>query len=199
MSHGFQRGLSSSVWFPLSTNEAVVRAGFRFRFGGLVCGARDRARGAAGARRGCQRRRGFSLLEIMLALAILGGAMAVLSQIAGTGTDAAREARSLATARVLCQTKLAEILIDPTVSPQSVPPTPIASFDSASTAEFSYMVEVQPAPIDGLLALRVTVEAVDPNDGPPLANYSLDRWIIDPALGLEQAEAEAAAVSGGTI
>lgn len=199
MSQGFQRGLSSSVLSALPMNEAVIRAVLVVRFGGLFSGQRDRISGAAGARSGCHRRRGFSLLEIMLALAILGGAMAVLSQIAGTGTDAAREARSLATARVLCQTKLAEILIDPTVSPQSVPPTPIASFDSASTAEFSYMVEVQPAPIDGLLALRVTVKAVDPNEGPPLATYSLDRWIIDPALGLEQAEAEAAAVSGGTI
>lgn len=152
-------------------------------------------------------RGGFSLLEIILALAIFGGAIAVLSQIAGTGTDAAREARSLSAARVLCQTKLAELLINPTVRPQSVPPTTIASFDSESTAEFTYMTEVQSAPINGLLAVRVTVEAVGPNGGPPLATYSLDRWIVDPALGLEQAEAEekaaaeaeAAAASGGTI
>ena len=145
-------------------------------------------------------RGGFSLLEIMLALAILGGAMAVLSQIAGTGTDAAQEARSLAAARMLCQTKLAEILIDPTVSPQSVPPTTVAPFDSESTAEFTYMIEVQAAPIDGLLALRITVEATSANGGTPLATYSLERWIVDPALGLEQVEAEAqAAASGGTI
>ena len=39
------------------------------------------------------RRRGFSLLEILLALAILGGSLAMLSRIVDTGTSAAREGR----------------------------------------------------------------------------------------------------------
>ena len=36
-------------------------------------------------------RGGFSLLEILLALAILGGALAILSRIVDTGMVAARE------------------------------------------------------------------------------------------------------------
>ncbi len=135
-------------------------------------------------------RHGFSLLEILLALAILGGAMAVLAQIAGTGTDASREARDLAVARIIAQTKLSELLLDRSITPQSVPPTPVESFDGDSMSEFTYSIEVQPAPLDGLLAVRVTVEAVNPNGGAPLATYTLDRWMIDPMLGLEQLEAE---------
>ena len=135
-------------------------------------------------------RDGFSLLEILLALAILGGAMAVLAQIAGTGTDASREARDLATARIIAQTKLSEILLDRFVSPVAVPPTPVEAFDGAADSAFTYSVEIQQASLNGLLAVRVTVQAVNPNGGRALATYTLDRWMIDPLLGLEQLEAE---------
>lgn len=134
--------------------------------------------------------RGFSLLEILLALAILGGSMAVLSQIASIGTDASMEAQHLATARIICQTKLAEILLDRFVSPTSVVSAPVEPFDANAIVDYTYSVEVQQAPLDGLLAVRVTVQALNPNGGRPLASYALDRWMIDPALGLEQLEAE---------
>ncbi len=137
-------------------------------------------------------RSGFSLLEILLALAILGGAMAVLSQIAETGTSAAREARDLSVSRVLCQTKLSEILLDASsgISPQTVIEVPLASFDSGSSTTFNYSAEVSQGTLDGMLTLRVTVVAENPNGGAALAKYSLTRWLIDPNLGLEAAEAE---------
>ena len=78
------------------------------------------------------RRSGFSLLEMLLALAILGGSLAVLSQIATTGTDAAREARDLALARLLCQSKLSETLLQD-ITPTSIPSAPAEVFDSNST------------------------------------------------------------------
>lgn len=137
-------------------------------------------------------RAGFSLLEMLLSLAILGGALALLSRIADTGISAAREARDLSVARMLCQSKLSELLLDSVsgISPQSVPSSPLESFDSQSNTPFIYSVEVQQAPLSGMLMLRVTVEAQNPDGGPPLARYSLVRWMVDPALGLEEAEAE---------
>ncbi len=137
-------------------------------------------------------RRGFSLLEILLALAILGGSLGVLSQIVITGGTSGRSAQELAMARLLCQSKLAELLVS-NVPPTAVPSTPLTSPDSASDTVFSYAVEVVPAPMEGLLAIRVSVQAEDADGGPALASYSLVRWIIDPALGLEQAEADAEA------
>ena len=138
-------------------------------------------------------RAGFSLLEILLALAILGGSLAVLSQIADTGMSAARESRDLAAARILCQSKLSEVLLDTTmgISPQSVLTASFDTvFDSQSTSMFQYSVDVQPAPLDGLLAIRVLVESLDLDNGKPRTRYALTRWVVDPTLGLEEAEAE---------
>ncbi|NND98934.1 MAG: type II secretion system protein [Pirellulaceae bacterium] len=136
-------------------------------------------------------RRGFSLLEMLLSLAILGGSLAVIAQIADTGVRAAREARDLSLARMLCQSKLSEVLLDATLgqTPQSMFEVPAESFDSTSTTAFIYTIEVQPAGIDGMLLIRVIANATD-SDGRVLATYSLDRWLIDPALGLEEAELE---------
>lgn len=137
-------------------------------------------------------RGGFSLLEILLALAILGGSLAVLSQIVGTGGDASRSARELAMARLLCQSKLSEILAS-NLTPVAVASSPISGPDSDSDTQFNYAVEIGTAPMNGLLAIRVSVEAVNPDGGPALASYSITRWIIDPLLGLEQAAFDAAA------
>lgn len=135
---------------------------------------------------------GFSLLEILLALAILGGSMAILSRIVDTGISAAREARDLANARMICQAKLSEVLLNSSsgITPQAQPATPVESFDSQSTTPFEFSVEVQPGQLGGILLIRVVVEAQNPDGGEPLARYSLVRWMIDPALGLEELEAE---------
>ncbi len=137
-------------------------------------------------------RRGFSLLEILLALAILGGSLAVLGQIAQTGADAAREARAMSLARILCQAKLSEVLLNATLgqTPTTIIDAAAEPFDSQATADFVYSIEVVPAPLDGLLAIRVSVQVADPDGGTALATYQLTRWMIDPALGLEQLEAE---------
>ncbi|TWT83931.1 hypothetical protein CA13_54050 [Planctomycetes bacterium CA13] len=123
----------------------------------------------------------------MLALAILGGSLAILSTIASVGSDAAREGRDLSIARILCQTKLSELLIQD-IAPQAVDSVPIESSDSGSVTEFTYSVEVLPAPLDGLLSIRVSVDGVNPDGGSSIASYALTRWMIDPALGLEEAE-----------
>ena len=132
----------------------------------------------------------FSLLEMILALALLGTSLGILAQVALTGTDAATEAEHLSQARMIAQSHLAELLAAG-MTPAAVPPSPTAAMDSASTTTFQYQVDVVPAPMDGMLAIRISVEALDEDGGTPLATYSLTRWMIDPALGLaEMAEEE---------
>ena len=154
---------------------ASLHGGRRRKSGGLRIG---RSRG------------GFTLLEMLLSLAILGGSLAVLSQIGATGTNAALEARELASCRVLAQSKSNEVMLDTIATPVSVPASPLASFDSGSITEYQYTVDVQPGMMDGLLIVRVLVEALNPDSDYPFARYALDRMMVDPALGLADLEAE---------
>lgn len=133
--------------------------------------------------------RGFSLLEILLSLAILGGSLAVLSQIIGTGGDAGRNAKELEKARILCQSKLTELLVA-NLRPTAVNALPIASPDSESDIGFIYSVEIGQTPLSGLIAIKLTVNAINPDGGPSIASYTLYRWMIDPLLGLEQTDSE---------
>ncbi|MEL6897139.1 MAG: hypothetical protein AAFP90_13620, partial [Planctomycetota bacterium] len=79
----------------------------------------------------------------------------------------------------------------PTVSQQSVDPP-----DTGALVSYTYSQDVVPAAMPNMLAIRIVVESRAFNglpDDPPLARYQLDRWMIDPALGLaELAAAEAA-------
>lgn len=139
----------------------------------------------------------FSLLEVILALAILGATLAVLSSIALTGTDAAAEAADLAAARLLCESKMAEQLLNPEIPPVPMPPTSVGEFDTPDSATFSrflYSVQILPAAMQGLLAVTVTVNTEELDSvGNPRVSFSLVRWMIDPNLGLAQAEREEAA------
>jgi prepilin-type N-terminal cleavage/methylation domain-containing protein len=136
-------------------------------------------------------RGGFSLLEILLSLAILGGSLAIIAQIADSGVSAAREARDLSLAKILCQAKLSEVLLNATLgqTPQPVYEVPAEPFDSQSQTVFTYTIEIQPASLDGMLMIRVSAVAAT-NQGKQIASYSLDRWMIDPAIGLVEAEME---------
>lgn len=139
-----------------------------------------------------RQRSGFSLLEMMLALAILGTSLAVLADIAGLGVTAAREAQALVTARMICQNKLTETLlnVDGGLAPTPVSRNAVDSYDSDSLETFYFTLEINPGEISGLLSLRGTVEVMDPEEQVTIATYSIDRWIVDPDIGLIEMEQE---------
>lgn len=62
-------------------------------------------------RRGGNARRAFSLLEVLVAMAIFFGALAVIGQLAGQGVRMARRTRLLSQAQLAAETKLAEAVI----------------------------------------------------------------------------------------
>ena len=138
------------------------------------------------------KRPGFSLLEMVLALTILGASLAILAQIADTGSDAAREARALVSCRMICQSKLNEELLNISYGqpPAVVVDAPAEPFDSQSTETYLYSLEIANGQLEGLLAVRATVRAMGGDGTEQIAAFVLDRWIIDPLVGLEEAEAE---------
>ena len=132
---------------------------------------------AAGAPRGA--RAAFSLLEVILALAILCGAIATLGELSRLGMRQAQRARDLSQAQLLCESKLAEIAsgLTPAEAVDSVPfeSTDEQQFDES---EWAYSVEVTPIDEEGLTAVRVTVTR-DELSGLRAAEFSLVRWIVN--------------------
>jgi prepilin-type N-terminal cleavage/methylation domain-containing protein len=130
-------------------------------------------------------RQGFSLLEVILALAILTGAIVVLGELARIGLRSAAAARDLAQAQVLCETKLAEILsgIQPLSAVQN---TSFEKVDPSEDLPWVYSIEEQTIDEDGLIAVRVTVTRADADQnllsGNRPISFSLTQWIPDPDL-----------------
>ncbi len=136
----------------------------------------------------CCSRKALSLLEVILALVILAGAMAVLGQVSFIGLRNAREARDMTQAELLCESKMAEITAgivpcDPVSEAyfdSQFDPGSNASNDPDSTA-WLYSIETELIDDTGLLAVRVTVVQDRPPARRPV-ELSIIRWMVDPQL-----------------
>jgi general secretion pathway protein I len=128
------------------------------------------------------KRAGFSLLEVILALAILAGSIAVLGEASRLALRNAEVARDTAKAQLLCESKMAEIVVG-IVPAESVGTT---TFDETTTNSVEadepawvYVIEIEPTDEEGLIAVRVTVTRDMPAAKQPVS-FSLVRWLPDP-------------------
>lgn len=126
-------------------------------------------------RRGHGARSGFSLLELILALAILALSVAAISQLVRLGLSHARFARELTKAELYCESTMAE-LVAGVLPLEGVTDVPIEQ-DSG----WLYSVTVEPAAVDGLLIVTVTVYQAEPDPVRPI-EFTLVRWLADPEV-----------------
>jgi general secretion pathway protein I len=150
------------------------------------------------SRRRRRGRRGFSLLEVILALAILTGAIAVLGELARQGIESTRIARDTSRALLLCENKLAEITSG-LVDPEQMYDVPCDQAADGSLAglqtqlsSWLYSVELASLDVPGLVAVRVSVYQNLPPETEPV-ECSLVRWIVDPGVEFYVPEEEASA------
>jgi prepilin-type N-terminal cleavage/methylation domain-containing protein len=139
---------------------------------------------------------GFSLLEVIIALGIMAGAMVILGELARAGLRHAEAARDLAEAEIVCESKLAEITSGLT-QPESVGATGADSslgdsgMTTASSDQGKWMYAVDVTPVDGqegLLAVKVTVSLAQDQQGSAQdkqgaggkTSVTLTRWMVDP-------------------
>jgi general secretion pathway protein I len=138
-------------------------------------------------------RGGFSLLEVILALAILTGAVAVLGELARMGMESARSARYTARAQLLCESKMNQIAAG-WASAQSTSPTQFSDDEVAADSSeplWMYAVDVQQTQEQGVVAVCVTVTQDPP--GRPKIEVSITRWMVDKTVEQTMAsDAEAA-------
>ena len=123
--------------------------------------------------------RGFSLLEVILALSILAMAVAALGELARLGMNNSRIARDLAQAQLLCESKMAEISAGIS-TPDMVQRAVFSNGSDGIDPTWVYSIEQEPATTDGLIVVRVTVSQDLAGSQRPV-EYTLVRWMIDPA------------------
>lgn len=146
-------------------------------------------------------RKGLSLLEVVLALAILAVASAYLAQSMQLATTNAIKSQQLNQAELVVESVLNQIIAG-LIPPDNVTWTPYNSSQGAT--DWVYQIQQVPTEVAGMIGLQVAVQRVDPQMGvvPSDADMFVNRWIIDPSLGLDsppEEETEAEAGTGGGI
>ena len=126
------------------------------------------------------RRAGFSLLEMMLATAVLLGCLVVLGELAGIGSQHIDDIEGLSHAEVICQSTLNEMLSGAAA---------VESFEKRDVPDHpGWMVSAEVASLgrDRVASLRVTAWYEEPGqvELDSLAArkhaFSLVRWTRDP-------------------
>jgi prepilin-type N-terminal cleavage/methylation domain-containing protein len=144
-------------------------------------------------RSGDMRRAGFSLLEVILSLAILAGALTSIGFLVEIGMRHSQIAQAQTEAQLLCEAKMAEITAGVvTVEPLfqvSLAGAVEADGEQAGLNEQSdWVYSVELAAVEGpvgLLSVRVTVEQ-DPAQFARPVGFSLVRWMPDPGVVLPE-------------
>jgi type II secretion system protein I len=136
------------------------------------------------------RRSAFTLFEVILALAIMVGAMAVIGELVRGGLTSARRARDLSRATLLAEAKVAQLV----AGMQAPDPVTGMVVEDDYTGQFVYSVEVSNTTSPDLLAVRVTVQRYSASDKNPVS-CSLVRWMKSPAAIAAEAAATSSAAS----
>jgi general secretion pathway protein I len=140
-------------------------------------------------------RGGFSLLEVVLALAILTGSIVVLGEAIRLGARSAEVARDSTQAQLLCEAKMDEISAGIT-PPDPVQQVPFDCVVGDGDVGWVYSITQELTEEQGLDLVCVTVTQDLPLEKQPVS-FSLFRWIPDPSMqAAAQSEAESLATGG---
>jgi Tfp pilus assembly protein PilV len=123
-------------------------------------------------------RAGLSLLEVVVALAILAFSIVAIGQLITMSGERAMDVEREAQGSMLCQRKLAELLIGPDV-PTSSGYAPFPD-DEPALQSWQWKADVSPATNDSTLYYQVQVSVqFDSGDGRP-TEIQLGQMILDP-------------------
>lgn len=124
-------------------------------------------------------RRGLSLLEVILSIAILGMAMVAISQLYFLGYRSALQTRYRSEANMLVDSKMAELA-------SGVLPLESGGGSIEENPDWSYSIDIQSSQQPGLLLTTVTVERT--SNANVAVSVSLVRFIPDPDYEPEEDE-----------
>ena len=177
MSSG-ERGsdVPAHVAVHVAVRSANVRRTRRYRFEAALVRAHARSRSGRPRRQPCSY--GLTLLEVLLALAILGGALVAIGELMRLGVRNAEIARDVTTAQILCETIMSRIGAG-LIPPQALVQSPVE--DVQYQQEWTYSISVEQIDQEGLINVWVSVEQRPELAARP-ASFRLARWMIDPTV-----------------
>ena len=122
-------------------------------------------------------RPGFSLLEVILASAVLLASSVILCQLLGIGREHAFRSEATTQAQILCQRTMNELLAG------IVPFEPVADQEFPGDPEWSYSLDIEP--LEGRKLLRVSITVTEQTDSEPTTtqpesrprSFRLVRWL----------------------
>jgi type II secretion system protein I len=121
------------------------------------------------------RRGGFTLLEIILALAILAGSLAALGEVMRLAGQNAAMTRDESQAQILASSVMDELV----AGARQLVAISKGEFDFVTEPPWLYSVQIEPTAYPELVAVRVLVEQdLDPRLQP--AQFELVRWLPNP-------------------
>ena len=134
-------------------------------------------------------RSGISLMEVVLALAILGIASAYLAQAMQIAAQNAVRAQRLTQAELVAESVMNQVIAG-VIPAQPANWSPYTS--ASSSSNWNYSLSIVAAEMQGTIGIQVGVQEQVPGAAIGLqpADLIATRWIIDPALGLDTPPAE---------
>ena len=140
-------------------------------------------------------RRGLTLFEVIISLAIFVGSIAAIGQLIASGVRGAVEAKMRTQAVIRCETKMAELVAE-------IVPFQPSSGTFPDDPSWQWSTSINPSPQANLYIVEVTTTHPSPA-GKFDVSFSLRRFVRDPQLFInamlaEQTEAAAAASSNNT-
>jgi len=135
----------------------------------------------------CQRHKkaasGLTLLEVILALTILGIACAFMAQAMQLATTNAIAAQRQAQAELAAESIMSQVVAGVIPMQPTSAWTPVGT--STSTSTWSYMLQLVPCEAENMVAIEVAVRDETDQNLDRAADLSVIRWVIDPVLGLD--------------
>jgi general secretion pathway protein I len=142
-----------------------------------------------------RRRSGLSLLEVVLALTILAMSAGILASITRNAVDNGLMGHRLATAQILAESKMAEVVTGAIPIQGGTGWTMIT--DPVPGGTWYYQVETTVAGIPDMVGIRLAI-----TDEIALAEnaelFYVARWMIDPNLGLDTPPTSDAGTGAGS-
>jgi prepilin-type N-terminal cleavage/methylation domain-containing protein len=140
--------------------------------------------------------RAFTLLEVILALAILGLALATLGAAVGRSHQNARRAADQAELCFAAASLLDEVIVGARPL-TAIDSEPVAdALDPTAPPVALVSLRIENGPLEGVLVLYASARPDDPAAG-PLETVDLVRWVVDPAL-TESASSAASSSTGAS-